>query len=1278
MGRKALGVTVLLAAACAAWLLLGGEGGGPAPPSPQAITAQKAPAATVPGKGTGPTPAASPADAAPAGIVEGMVYRDDKPAAATVTAWLLDRGPADPGDGEAWERWRESPHVFDGVDTEPRARTECGPDGKWTLRGLGPGDFLVEAVAKDGARGRDTVDLGPGGAPSQRPGGEVLETRIDLEPAPCSLRGHALVPGGAPWTGVVAVESEGGMPPPPVRTGADGRFRFEGLPRLVARVFAVEPGRCRIPGPAVLLPFEDEVTFTVGAGLIEVRGTVVGDAGGQPVPGASVLLDSRWWRHGGAAERTKADEEGRFLVHVEDGASYEVMVEVAGFLPARAGIRADRPDPAAPLEVRLLRPGVLEGRVIADGTGVAVAGVPVIAIWADPAGHDMKTSSDVEGRYSIRGISPGKSSVLAFGNGWVSKDLAGPARWSRALASVDIPDGGSAGRDLVVVPAARLRGRVVDADNRGVAGVLVEGRVPPEPDGRRDRDLPLDLTGEWKTGRDGGFEVPLLLPGVPYRFTAVRDGVRLAGQETQPAAPGSAVEVVLRLPPERRLPVRVVDAAEGRPLPGMEVSVSAWFFPDEDTSLHCRWTTGEDGTVLVGPLPAVYLRVSIDGVTGRYEGASAEVNVSQHDTIEIRVARADAADAHDLLIEGTVLSPDGNPAPGVEWRCRGVDDFATDCFGGPDPVTDFRGRFRAEGLRPGAYRVRATAVRGGRALEGEEEVPAGARDVVVRLHDAALAAAGLDGADLSGRVRVMVLDAGGAPVPGGKVRAHFIVADGSEDHEEREMLGGRCAFPPPEGGAAKLWIEVLEPKDAGGNPVPLAHGLFGPFPVAPGEIQVRLAPESALEGRVVDASGAGVAGVPVSVVCAFEEVPGGEQWTRSDLGAAETGADGAFRIGGLAERAYRLTARPPRQYAPPDPLSARGGAKDLRLVLKAAAAPSVTVLDYDGKPVADASVRVSREDREDDATASYRRTSSGGIVRIEGLDPDLTYDLEVMPYGRADLLPAKRPGWKPADTTVRLEHGYELEVFVKDPGGRPLAEVGVTARDPGASEDLQSSSTDDEGRAILKRLRAGPVRVEASIPGAGGRPSRSAAVTAPAESGKAEIVLDPGGQAMVRVRGWTKDRSGSVYFAADEELEPTQAGVGDDGAIHLRGLDPGKGYNVFIREWSDENGKAAIRRCALLRGVKAGDPLREVDLADGKEITGKAVVPAGTEGWSVAALLGKTILFDGYPAEDGTFRIPAMPDGEWAVVVYFTAPDGRYHAGTGKCAAGGTVEIRVP
>lgn len=221
MDRRPLALLLSIGAAAAvgAWILAGGGGGA----DPVPVRRDPAPLPVVPSPR--PAPDAAPPETPRTGVVAGTVTRRGQPCAATVTATRVREAPDEPDTPGAWQRaWAGPWSVLDlhpGLEATPRAAVEAGPDGAWSFRGLGPGEFHFEARTADGWRGSDFANLGGEGQPVVEAGEVPEPLEIALTPGPCELRGRALDPDGSPFDGFVLAR-HGYQTFLPVRTDAGG------------------------------------------------------------------------------------------------------------------------------------------------------------------------------------------------------------------------------------------------------------------------------------------------------------------------------------------------------------------------------------------------------------------------------------------------------------------------------------------------------------------------------------------------------------------------------------------------------------------------------------------------------------------------------------------------------------------------------------------------------------------------------------------------------------------------------------------------------------------------------------------------------------------------------------------------------------------------------------------------------------------------------------------------------------------------------------------------
>ena len=100
-------------------------------------------------------------------------------------------------------------------------------------------------------------------------------------------------------------------------------------------------------------------------------------------------------------------------------------------------------------------------------TGMPIAGVPV-AVASDTGKTLASTLSDAAGRYSFRGLEPGRIQLTA--GGW---PINFPARQVGSKTFVLRPDQELRGVDLLAQGIGRISGKVTDADGNPMAGVSV-------------------------------------------------------------------------------------------------------------------------------------------------------------------------------------------------------------------------------------------------------------------------------------------------------------------------------------------------------------------------------------------------------------------------------------------------------------------------------------------------------------------------------------------------------------------------------------------------------------------------------------------------------------------------------------------------------------------------------------------------------------------------------------------------------------------------------------
>ena len=178
---------------------------------------------------------------------------------------------------------------------------------------------------------------------------------------------------------------------------------------------------------------------------------------------------------------------------------------------------------------------------------------------------------------------------------------------------------------------------------------------------------------------------------------------------------GRRQDVVLNLPPETRLPVRVTDTS-GRPVAGVRLNIQGYA---EAVSPLLAPPTGRDGRTVVRHLPrGGRARVQVHGGPD-WVGALARLIYNPE------VPLADGPLSRELTLrvqpaahlEGRLVTHNGTALAGIEISLQGT-------LQGGSGVTDARGRFRIDGLASGRHSVRMWLSRALAArLWGRRQVP---------------------------------------------------------------------------------------------------------------------------------------------------------------------------------------------------------------------------------------------------------------------------------------------------------------------------------------------------------------------------------------------------------------------------------------------------------------------------------------------------------------------------------------------------------------------------
>lgn len=585
----------------------------------------------------------------------------------------------------------ESGALFEGAVVccgERRATT--GADGVYVLSGIPAGELRVSVRAP----GRFAPAPGVVAIPDVA-SYDFRLVALTMETATGVVLDDAT---SAPIDGaVVSPAVNGWNEVPSDTTGADGRFRIDGLMKGFSKALVVaKPGYVQFPARRV--DRADGVELRLRRGPT-VRGVVSSSDG--PVADAEVNLASPSPYTAIVRRTVRTNAAGAFAFDGVPAGRSDLVVVAPGYcgppfrhvdVPETGDVRVD---------VALVRGAVVAGRVV-DDTGAAVDDAAVLS-------GGMTAWTDGTGAFRIEGVKPGASVPL----------LVISERYARIEAAIAVAEGTNEGVVLRVARTATVRGRVVADDGRSVEDARVFVVAAPRGAVIRDpmRDGGEERAGPFAVLADGSFDG--FAP--PSTVASMRAVVRSASHatsesETFDLVPGQTeyrADVVVRA----GATIRGRVACDGRGIAGAAISLGRAGFGYSEPPV--RATTDEAGAFTIEhvALPReglVHVAVTADGF------ADAETDTSGDSPVELALERP-------LDIAGIVETADHAPLEGVHVAVVATDDA------GPIPrtrfaFTDEHGRFRVRGLRPGSYRVTATMPPASKTAEG---VAAGARDVVI-------------------------------------------------------------------------------------------------------------------------------------------------------------------------------------------------------------------------------------------------------------------------------------------------------------------------------------------------------------------------------------------------------------------------------------------------------------------------------------------------------------------------------------------------------------------
>jgi protocatechuate 3,4-dioxygenase beta subunit len=863
---------------------------------------------------------------------------------------------------------------------------------------------------------------------------------------------------------------------------------------------------------------------------------------------------------------------------------------------------------------------VVKGRVL-DAEGRAVPGafvrlrIQLPSRGPFPSSRRRRTTTDAQGRYRFERLLPVGTGTLDAGtqDAWTPPASAGSADPGFDLER----EGPVIERDLVLAAIPRVRGLVVDAEGRPVAGALVgaEGSDWRGPAGAV-RAPPRDISGG-----DGGFALAGMAPGETWtleaRTATLRSEPLPALRIPHPPEPAPEVRLVLR--PTTSLRGRV-SRPDGSALAGTQVVLNP---ADSARRGSLTANTDEEGRFVFDGLRAGRYQLPAQRWDGEEGSAPQRFELAWGQVVEgVTVVREPAR-----TITGIVVGSQDESVPRavVEFqrqgstghRSRGVDTARAD------------GRFELH-VAPGTYDL---WVRGG---DTPITVEAGATDITLRTTVPPVR-----------EVFGAVVDDAGRPVPRAKVTLWV--------HEGTSLSGRGAActmgrfHASLETAMSTADVVVEDARDAAGRPLNLQPGAWHGVSLDGGEeLRCRLEPGLVVLGRVVDAAGRGVSNVSIRCRLAGHDTSWlGGLGEHVALPRVRTDDTGRFAFIGLGSEPLQLTVEPTSPWIPPPPTQVVPGvAGPLEIRLERGHALGGHVRGDDGRPVVGARVRVrwaADEPDGDGVREADGRTDEAGRFRLPrvGSGP-LTVAVEGVWSEPWPYRPFVAEGVEPdtLDLDLRLERGGDLTGVVVDPEGNPVrsGSVSIWRRREGRAPTHHVVGVDERGRFVVPELEPGIYE----LVGSGGSefaPTERTVVHAPAQD--VRLVLGRTWLLHGTVVG-RPDVTKQVHFLYHEDGEPKLEGIGygDGGPFSFRVRTDRPGTLLLTIEETGEY--------ALLENVRPGSGPHRLVPAPGAAIEGRidgGPVDAGEH--QVSGIDARCIRIRTRTEADGTFRFTGVPPGAY-------------------------------
>jgi protocatechuate 3,4-dioxygenase beta subunit len=404
--------------------------------------------------------------------------------------------------------------------------------GKWTVHvtasGYRPADVSGVEVAEGAVREGVVFSLKKGGGLS----GRVLDPQQGTGVPNASVSYQSSGSGG--MGGGAAFLRLGGASNSSTTTDADGRFSFDGLPDGKIQVTASHPDFLDVT-QEVDLSKQSTADLTLGTGG-SIAGSVVGQDGRSPIPGAQVSLNPEGdaAMRFGSGDATRADGSGGFLFDHLQAGRYQLMAQSSDGKTINQEVSLADGQRLTGVLLQMASGTLLQGTV----SGLPAGQLGGVRVSASAANYSDSTTTDDGGNFTLHNVPSGAVRLNA-----ATSFVSGRS----TSTSIVVPDGAPQfSAQIVFQGASRLSGRVSRGD-APLPGIFVNA-IPLDSavaagggraSGQTDDNGQYALEGL----SDGDYSVNLSGQGVGYRrnFTVSGDTpgdialppIQLAGTATE-------------------------------------------------------------------------------------------------------------------------------------------------------------------------------------------------------------------------------------------------------------------------------------------------------------------------------------------------------------------------------------------------------------------------------------------------------------------------------------------------------------------------------------------------------------------------------------------------------------------------------------------------------------------------------------------------------------------------------------------------------------------------